>query len=109
MLTQRLNRAVEEIGTTQDPPLESRLHVHRLIESVAMFAHPECRRSLNRTSRCGNEDFQQKTANHMSEAIQRSPVYFMLMERLRNATIPALKWIPASRTFTADVRPYLCI
>jgi tetratricopeptide (TPR) repeat protein len=85
MLTQRLNRAVEEIGTTPDPPLESRLYVHRLIESVAMFAHPECRRSLNRTSRCSNPDLRQKTAKHMSEAIQRSPVYFMLIERLRNA------------------------
>jgi len=84
ILTNRLERAIPEIGTTEDLPLESRLFIHRLIESISMFVHPECRRSLNRTARCNNPDLRLKAAKQQLEAIQRSPVSDMLRERLQN-------------------------
>ncbi len=84
MLTNRLAKAIEEIGSAEDLPLESQIYVHRLIESISMFAHPECRRSMNRTARCNNADLQQKTLKQQLDAMQRSSAGIMLIERLRN-------------------------
>ena len=58
--------------------------MHPLIESISMFAHPECRRSLNRVARCGNQDLRQKVAKQSFDALQRSPAGNMLLDRLRN-------------------------
>ena len=82
MLTARLAKAVEEIGTAEDIPIENRMYVHRLIETIAMFAHPECRRSLNRVARCPNKGLREKAALQIREAERRSPALQMLGQRL---------------------------
>lgn len=81
MLTARLGKAVEEIGTEEDFPTENRMYVHRLIETIAMFAHPECRRSLNRVARCANKGLREKAAQQMLEADRRSPAFQLLNQR----------------------------
>ncbi len=82
MLTTRLTQAVEEIGTAEDVPIEDRMYVHRLIETIAMFAHPECRRSLNRVARCNNKSLREKAALQIRDAERRSPAIQMLAQRL---------------------------
>ncbi|MEJ7595348.1 MAG: hypothetical protein WKF77_27830 [Planctomycetaceae bacterium] len=82
MLTARLAKAVEEIGTTEDIPIENRMYVHRLIETIAMFAHPECRRSLNRVARCENKGLREKAALQIQDAERRSPAIQLLAQRL---------------------------
>ena len=81
MLTSRLASAVEEIGSATDVPIENRMFVHRLIETVALFAHPECRRYLNRVARCDNQDLRDKATRQMQDAIRRSPAIQMLAQR----------------------------
>ncbi len=82
MLTARLAKAVEEIGTTEDFPIENRMYVHRLIETIAMFAHPDCRRSLNRVARCENKGLREKAALQIRDAERRSPAIQLLVQRL---------------------------
>jgi tetratricopeptide (TPR) repeat protein len=48
-----------------------------------MFAHPECRRSLNRVARCENKGLREKAALQMLGADRRSPAIEMLAQRLR--------------------------
>jgi tetratricopeptide (TPR) repeat protein len=85
MLTDRLEQAIEEVGAADDIPLETRLYVHRLIESISMITHPECRRSLNRAARCNNQDLKEKTGKQLFDAMQRSPAGIMLIDRIRNS------------------------
>ena len=82
MLTARLAKAVEEVGTAEDFPIEHKIYVHRLIETIAMFAHPECRRSLNRVARCENKGLREKAALQIRDADRRSPGIQMLAQRL---------------------------
>lgn len=82
MLTAQLAKAVQESGTAEDVPIEDKMYVHRLIETIAMFAHPECRRSLNRVARCENKDLRKKAALQIREAERRSPAIQMLTQRL---------------------------
>lgn len=84
MLTSRLAKAVTEIGTSDDIPIESRMFAHSLIEKIAMFVHPECRRSLNRTARCDNKDLQADALRQIQAAQRRSPAIQMLVMRLQN-------------------------
>ena len=83
MLTDRLASAVTEVGTEEDIPLENRMYVHRLIEAIAMFAHPECRRSLNRVARCANRGLREKATLQIRDAERRSPAIQLLAQRLR--------------------------
>ena len=82
MLTARLAKAVQESGTAEDVPIENKMYVHRLIETIAMFAHPECRRSLNRVARCENKGLRDKAALQIRDAERRSPAIQMLAQRL---------------------------
>ncbi len=82
ILTARMAKAVEEVGTSEDMPIETRMYVHRLIETLAMFAHPECRRSLNRVARCENKGLREKAAQQMSDAERRSPAIQMLAQQM---------------------------
>ena len=82
MLTARLAHAVEEIGEAEDIPIEDRMYVHRLIETIAMFAHPECRRCLNRVARCENKGLREKASLQIRDAERRSPAIQMLAQRL---------------------------
>lgn len=82
MLTARLAKAVQETGTAEDFPIENKMYVHRLIETIAMFAHPECRRSLNRVARCENKGLRDKAALQIRDAERRSPAIQMLAQRL---------------------------
>ncbi len=86
MLTSRLETAVQEIGSATDVPIENRMFVHRLIETVALFAHPECRRCLNRVARCENQDLRDKAIRQMQDAMRRSPAIQMLAQRQLQAT-----------------------
>ena len=81
MLTARLAKAVEEVGAAEDFPIENKMYVHRLIETIAMFAHPECRRSLNRVARCENKGLREKAALQIRDADRRSPAIQMLAQR----------------------------
>jgi len=81
MLTSRLAKAVDEVGTAEDLPIENRMYAHRLIETIAMFAHPECRRSLNRVARCENKGLREKAAQQIRDAERRSPAFQLLNQR----------------------------
>lgn len=82
ILTARMAKAVEEIGTSEDLPIETRMYVHRLVETLATFAHPECRRSLNRVARCGNTGLREKAAMQIRDAERRSPGFFLLAQHM---------------------------
>lgn len=81
MLISRLEKAVQEIGPAIGVPLENRNFVHRLIETVSLFAHPECRRCLNRVARCENDDLRKKASQHIVDATRRSPAIQLLAQR----------------------------
>ena len=81
MLNSRLATAVAEIGPATDIPIENRTYVDRLIETVALFAHPECRRSLNRVARCENQDLREKAVMQIRNSVGRSPAFAMLAQR----------------------------
>ncbi len=84
MLTERLAKAVVEIGDAEEIPIENRMFAHNLIEKVSMFAHPECRRCLNRVARCDNKDLREKSVRQIQDAMRRSPSIQMLAMRLNN-------------------------
>jgi len=84
MLTERLTKAVAEIGDAEEIPIENRMFVHSLIEKISMFAHPECRRCLNRVARCDNKDLRDKAVRQIQDAMRRSPAIQMLWIRLNN-------------------------
>ena len=82
MLTAQLAKAVLESGTAEDVPIENKTYAIRLIETIAVFAHPECRRSLNRVARCENKDLRDKASQQILEAGRRSPAIQLLAQRL---------------------------
>lgn len=84
MLTERLTKAVAEIGDTEEIPIENRMFAHSLIEKISMFSHPDCRRCLNRVARCNNKDLQDKAVRQIQDAMRRSPGIQMLAMRLNN-------------------------
>ncbi len=84
MLTERLTKAVAEIGDAEEISGENRMLVHSLIEKISMFAHPECRRCLNRVARCDNKDLRDKAVRQIQDAMRRSPAIQMLAIRLNN-------------------------
>lgn len=88
MLTERLAKAVAEIGDAEEIPIENRMFAHSLIEKVSMFAHPECRRCLNRIARCDNKDLRDKAVRQIQDAMRRSPAIQMLAMRLNNLPNP---------------------
>lgn len=88
MLTERLTKAVAEIGNAEEIPIENRMFAHSLIEKVSMFAHPECRRCLNRVARCDNQDLRDKAVRQIQDAMRRSPAIQMLAMRLNNLPNP---------------------
>ena len=84
MLTERLTKAVAELGVAADIPIENRMFAHSLIEKISMFAHPECRRCLNRVARCDNKDLRDKAVLQIRTAERRSPAIQVWLDRINN-------------------------
>jgi tetratricopeptide (TPR) repeat protein len=82
-LRQRLERYAAELEGTVDASVEGQRFFQALIVQVSLFAHPECRRLLNRLARSENEYLSGTAERRILDAGRRSPAFRALEDAHR--------------------------
>ena len=83
LLRLRLEAYAAGLEGTPDASIEGQRFMQALMTQVSMFAHPECRRLMNRLARDPNEFLSDNAMRRVFEAVRRSPAFPSLDDAIR--------------------------
>ena len=107
LLRARLVAYAAGLEGTPDASIEGQRFMQALMTQVSIFAHPECRRLMNRLARDPNAFLSDNATRRISEAIRRSPAFPSLDDAVRQRSAGQLDDEMLSLNSAAELDPLL--